>query len=68
MITRIEEIVAMGKNLRPEIAFVGYEDKQDHLLWDFDHTYPGTQCKVSYRVRIKTDTKGKVLKVSELGG
>lgn len=61
---QIEEIGQMEKNLHPEIAFVGYEDKKDHLLWDFNYTYPGAQCKVAYSVRIKTDMKGKVLKVS----
>lgn len=60
----IQEIVAMEKTLHPEIEFVGYEDKGDELLWDFHYIYRPFVCKLAFRVRIKTDRKGKILNVA----
>ena len=60
----IEEIEQIQSKLQPEIKLKGFETKADKLVWKFSHTYRAFDCPLVFTVKVETDKKGKILKVS----
>lgn len=60
----IEEIEEMRIRLFPEIKCVGFETKNNKLLWKFTHTYKAFDCPLQFEVKVESDKRGKILRVS----